>query len=146
MIAAVGLVAETVYLIKRYAEFVPKSQKKLVPSGTRGIYVLLKRGWTKERGKTENTFRVIYVGMSDGHVHGRLNSHARSKRKRDAWDYFSVFEVWENIPEQQIRDLEGLFRHIYRKDPDANTFNVLGGFNKLKPWKVPIERWREGKR
>ena len=103
---------------------------------------MLKKGTTRVAGKSEATYRVVYVGMSDGHVHGRLNSHARSKNKRDAWDYFSVFEVWRNIPEGQIKDLEGLFRHIYRKDPKANAYNVIGGYNKLKPWKVSIESWK----
>ncbi|GAF97179.1 unnamed protein product, partial [marine sediment metagenome] len=33
------------------------------------------------------------------------------------WTHFSIFEVWENITENEIKELEGLFRQIYRKDP-----------------------------
>lgn len=91
-----------------------------------------------------DSFHVIYVGMSDSDIHGRLNAHARSSRKGDAWDYFSVFEIWDNIPEDMIRELEGLLRYIYRKDPSANIFNLQGGYKRLRRLRVPIQDWKKG--
>ncbi len=129
---------EKLYFIRRFDEFVPREKKKIIPRA-RGLYVLLK----KRKG---NSYRVVYVGMSDSNIHGRLNSHARSKRKRAAWDYFSIFEMWPNIPEYQIRELEGLLRHIYRKDPQANAFIIQGGFKKIRRVREPIERWKENPR
>ena len=40
--------------------------------------------------------------------------------------------VWDNIREEEILELEGLFRHIYRKDARANKLNKQRGFAKLK--------------
>jgi hypothetical protein len=40
--------------------------------------------------------------------------------------------VWDNITEAEVSELEGLFRHIYRKDTRANPLNVQKGFKKLK--------------
>jgi len=43
-----------------------------------------------------------------------------------------LFEVWDNITEAEVEELEGLFRHIYRKDTGANPLNEQRGFKKLK--------------
>jgi len=74
-------------------------------------------------------------------VHGRLNSHRRLKEGE--WTHFSVFEVWwDNITEAEVAELEGLFRHIYRKDTKANRLNEQRGFKKLKTvGKVKLENW-----
>jgi hypothetical protein len=63
--------------------------------------------------------------MADGKigVRARLKAHAGSKRKRKMWTHFSAFEVWPNIMETEISELEGLFREIYRKDRRANGLN-----------------------
>jgi hypothetical protein len=37
-----------------------------------------------------------------------------------------------NITEAEVAELEGLFRHIYRKDTKANPLNEQRGFKKLK--------------
>ena len=77
---------------------------------------------------------VVYVGMAGGEVKsgigGRLRSHKRKKGK--AWTHFSAFEVWDNIREDEVRELEGIFRHIYRKDSRAGKLNKQKAFNKLR--------------
>ena len=65
-------------------------------------------------------------------IRSRLLSHARSKRKRELWTHFSIFQVWDNITEAEVAELEGLFRHIYRKDTRANRINRQRSFKKLK--------------
>jgi len=112
--------------IKRCAEFQPRTDIKNIPAGTRGIYALL------ELRPKLNKFDVIYIGMSGVGVKGRLRSHARSKRKGKLWTHFSVFEVWDNISETEVAELEGLFRHIYRKDTRANRVNRQRSFKKLR--------------
>ncbi len=109
---------ETTRWIKRVAEYCPVEHVDLVPRGTRGIYVLFRRLGTSKR------YDVVYVGLSRAGMHGRLNSHRKSKRKAAVWTHFSVFEVWPNVSESEIAELEGLFRHIYRRDGKANRLNV----------------------
>ena len=107
----------TCRFVQRVAEFVPIHQWKNVPDNTRGIYALLK----SHGGKY---FDVVYVGMSAGKTNGiyaRLDRHRKNKEKD--WDYFTIFEVHDNITNQEIRELEGLFRHMYRKDSRANKHN-----------------------
>ena len=67
-----------------------------------------------------------------GGLRGRLMSHARSKRKGKLWTHFSVFAVWDNIRDEEIRELEGLFRYIYRKDSAANSLNIQRGFKRAR--------------
>lgn len=90
------------------------------------MYVLYRsyrsRG-TADRAKRR--FDVVYVGIAregDGGVRRRLRAH---RRKRAAeWTHFSVFEVHDNIRNDEVEELEGLFRHIYRFDGRANRLNV----------------------
>jgi hypothetical protein len=99
------------------AEFVPQGQWDNVPDNTRGIYALLEK-------KADGHYDVVYVGMSSGKkagIYARLSNH--SKRKDIDWTHFSVFEVHDNITDQEIREFEGLFRHMYRKDSRANKYN-----------------------
>lgn len=115
-------------LIKKCAEFLPKDEISHVPRGTRGIYALL-----CYRPRLGN-YDVVYIGMSGaaaGRLRGRLKAHARAKKKKDLWTHFSVFEVWDNIREEEIRELEGILRHIYKKDTKANSLNKQQGFKKL---------------
>ena len=78
-------------------------------------------------------FNVVYVGMAwsgkRGGIRGRLRSHRQ--RKGELWTHVSVFEVWDNIRNDEIAELEGLFRHIYRLDARANALNVVKGFRPL---------------
>lgn len=60
-----------------------------------------------------------------GGIWGRLVGHSRSKRKASVWTHFSAFEVWDNIRDEEAAELDGLLRHIYRDDPEANTLNSL---------------------
>ena len=117
-------------LIVRSAEFIPKADLSHLPRRLRGIYVLyLKNG---EASK----FDVQYVGMATagrrGGIRGHLAAHEKSKRKRELWTHFSVFQVWDNIREEEIVELEGLFRHIYRHDSAANRLNIQRGFKKAR--------------
>ena len=123
-------------LIKRFAEFRPKEQLRYVPKARRGLYVLYRRCTVE--GKVR--YDVVYVGMTRRSIRGRLLSH--EKTKGDRWTHFSAFEVWDNIRDEEIVELEGLFRHLYRKDSRANELGVQKNFrkairvrqNKLKEW------------
>ena len=118
-------------LIRRIAEFQSRTEIRRIPSGIRGLYALLNK--RLQHGKEK--YDVVYIGMARGLGHGvagRLRSHARSKRKGKLWTHFSVFQVWDNITESEIAELEGLFRHIYRKDTTANRINQQRSFKKLK--------------
>ena len=108
----------TCRFIKRVAEFVPAEQSENVPDNTRGIYALLK-------SKGSQPFDVVYVGMSGigkrAGIWSRLKTHRKSKRLK--WTHFTLFEVHDNVTGQEVREIEGLFRHMYRKDSQANRHN-----------------------
>ena len=115
-------------LIKNALEYLPKVEVHIVPKGTRGIYVLYKR-----RGRVRadsHHYDFVYIGMASKGIKARLNKHV--KNKGELWSHFSFFEVWDNIREDEIVELEGLFRHIYRYDSRANKLNKQRGFKKLK--------------
>jgi hypothetical protein len=112
-------------LLKRREEFVPIEKLDDLPRGMRGIYVLYKHRPRVRR------FDVVYVGMAaEGGIRPRLRSH-RAKKKA-LWTHCSVFEVWENITPAEVKELEGIFRHIYRKDSRASKLNVQRSFAKMK--------------
>lgn len=128
-------------LIKHCTEFLPQSDFSRIRRYTRGIYVLFNK---RPKGK----FDVVYVGMAGGEkagIRGRLRRHRCCKG--DLWTHFSAFEVWDNIREEEVRELEGLFRHIYRKDTRANILNKQKGFKKLRQVirKTRKEDWLEKK-
>ncbi len=128
--------------IMRSAEFIPKEKLSDLPRGLRGVYVLYRR----RRKAMKEKYDVVYVGMAAagrrGGMRGRLRSHSRSVKKADLWTHFSVFEVWPNISDDEVTELEGLFRHIYRKDTKANRLNVQRGFKKLRGVTVNnLEAW-----
>jgi hypothetical protein len=72
--------------------------------------------------------RMRILGMMSKMI-SRLRSHVR--RKKDLWTHFSAFEVWENIRNEEIVELEGLFRHLYRRDSRANALNKARRFKKM---------------
>lgn len=123
-------------LIKRFAEFIPKERIPDLRRYIRGIYVLY------NYNKKNKCYDVVYVGMARKSMKGRLKSHARSKGS--FWTHFSALEVWRNIRDDEIVELEGILRHLYRKDSRANAINRQRRFkklrnirnNKLKFWKV----------
>ena len=101
---------------KRVAEFVPREMRDDIPDNTRGIYALLNK-------RTGGNFDVVYIGCSAATRAGiwsRMKSHDKKKR---GWTHFSIFEVHDNISREEIRELEALFLHIYRKDRGANGLN-----------------------
>ena len=123
-------------LIKRFAEFQPKECVRLVPTGRRGLYVL----YQLTQGDGKEHYDVVYVGMATRGIKGRLKSHVR--RKGDLWTHFSAFEVWDNIRDEEIVELEGLFRHLYRRDSRANALNVQRTFKKAtKVQQDNLEEW-----
>ena len=79
------------------------------------------------------------AGAARAGIRGRLRSHRESKKGK--WTHFSIFEVWENITEAEVEELEGLFRHIYRKDTKANRLNEQKSFKKLD--RVAVKRLEE---
>ena len=112
-------------LLKRREEFVPAEKVDDLPRGMRGIYVLYKHRARFRR------FDVVYVGMAaEGGIRPRLRSHRA--RKKALWTHCSVFEVWDNITPAEVKELEGIFRHIYRKDSKASQLNVQRSFGKMR--------------
>ena len=117
-------------MFKSVEEFTPKEDLKL-KGGIRGLYVLYKR--------VRQKYEVVYVGKSETNIRTRLRDHARDKELRNKWDYFSVFEVHNNISDEEIRELENLILFIYRKDPHTNPRNALRGSKRLfKIKRVPL--------
>jgi hypothetical protein len=116
-------------LIRRQLEYVPLSELPLLPAGLRGIYVLYRH--VPARGNQRQRYEVVYVGMATrGGIRGRLRSHRRNKR--DLWTHCSIFEVWDNIRDDEIAELEGLFRHLYRHDSAASALNKQRSFKAMK--------------
>ena len=117
-------------LIQRYVEYVPLADVLRVPRNLRGIYVLYQQ--EKPRGKQKSDhYNVVYVGMArQGGIRRRLRSHR--KRKRAKWTHFSIFEVWPNISDGEIAELEGLFRHLFRYDAVASSLNRQRGYKALR--------------
>jgi hypothetical protein len=122
-------------LFKRRQEFVPVDAIFDLPRGMRGIYVLYKYRPTFRK------FDVVYVGMAaEGGIRPRLKQHRR--KKRDLWTHCSVFEVWENITQAEVKELEGIFRHIYRKDSRASRLNVQRSFGRMRKLPQILSRRR----
>ncbi len=114
-------------LVKRCAEYLDVARVFDLPGGLRGIYVL----YRVRRRKGDTYYDVVYVGMaSKGGIRARLKNHRR--KKAGSWTHFSVFEVWDNIRDEEVRELEGLFRHLYRYDSQASPLNAARSYKALK--------------
>jgi hypothetical protein len=112
-------------LLKSGVEFRPIKEVDGLPRLRRGIYVLY------NRPRQSQGYDVVYVGMAaDRSIRGRLREHVREKK--GLWTHFSAFEVWDNITPAEVQELEGIFRHIYRKDSRAANLNVQRSFGKMK--------------
>lgn len=126
-------------LIKRCAVYIPNNEILHVSKNVRGIYVLYKEVTETKPAK----YNVVYVGMAAAGrmsgIRGRLMAH--KKHKSDLWTHFSIFEVWDNIRDDEIVELEGLFRFIYKKDSNANQLNRQKGFRKLGGLKRRLANW-----
>jgi hypothetical protein len=115
--------------IRRSAEFLERDKIYELPRRLRGIYVLYK----KQKSKTKRpVYDLRYIGMSTSGMGGRLRSHKSSKRKTDEWTHFSIFEVWDNVTNQEVSELEGLARHLYRFDQTASTLNIQRSSKRLR--------------
>jgi len=137
-------------LVMRSGEFIPKEKLKDLPRGLRGIYVLY-NSEPNPRNPKRPKYNVLYVGMASvgrrGGIRGRLFSHSRSKRKGSEWSHFSVFEVWDNIRDEEVVELEGLFRHIYRRDATANRLNIQRSYRPLRNVRViALKQWSKSGR
>jgi len=119
---------EPLRLIQQKLELVSIDYIDAIPKGLRGIYALYR---TAASEKVRRPHRhVVYVGMSASGMKGRLRSHRT--HKRHLWDACSIFAVWPNVREDEIRELEGILRHIYRFDSNAQQLNAQGSYSKLK--------------
>ena len=115
-------------LIKNAMEYAGLESITELDKGIRGIYVLYKRRGFKN--DSSHHYDVVYVGMARRSVRSRLKTHL--KNKESLWSHFSVFEVWDNITDIEIEELEGLCRHLYRFDSNANALNVQRSYQPLK--------------
>lgn len=100
-------------LFKAFFEFLPSSEVSSLPKAIRGLYALYKKD---EAG----CFNLVYVGMTDAGAKGRLFKHSGGE-KLGKWTHCSVFQVWDNITMEQIKEQEALLRHMLRKDAAANS-------------------------
>jgi hypothetical protein len=127
---------QTLRLMRSCAQWIPKAQIDAVPKGLRGIYALL-----KHRPRVKK-YDVVYVGMAESgsEIRARLNAHANGRRKRKMWTHFSAFQVWPDITEAEMNELEGLFREVYPKDRRANALNRQKRRRRLQ--RVRIRNWR----
>jgi hypothetical protein len=115
--------ASSTRFIRRCAQWIPKEESRHIPHATRGIYALLHRHPGKDK------YDVVYIGMTARSSIGRrLARHKKPK----AWSHFSIFEVKRSVGENELKELEGLLREIYRKDTQANRFNKQKKFRKLQ--------------
>ena len=129
-------------LIRKCAEFISQESINLLPRRLRGMYVLYQH--EPAQGRRKERYNLVYVGMArsgrGGGIRSRLVTHRRRKGK--LWTHFSVFQVWDNIRDDEVAELEGLFRHIYRKDARANTLNVQRRFKPLRKLRDNwIDKW-----
>jgi hypothetical protein len=127
---------------KRCAEFLSKDLIRDIPLNTRGIYSLMI--------KKNNIYETVYIGMAGGEkagIRGRILSHSKSnkknKDKNTSWTHFSIYEVFDNINNQEIREIEGIMRHIYSKSNSSISQNRQRSYkgltnikdNDIKFWK-----------
>lgn len=116
------------FFFKSIGEFYPKENVSRLPGKMKGVYALSRVEGVDEKGK--RMFRVVYVGMSKRSIRGRLRSHLHSKE--ELWTHVSVYQMNDNIPEHMIREIEGVLRHIYRRDPNTNSINAARGYKAFR--------------
>jgi hypothetical protein len=125
--------------IKRIAEFRPIESIDLVPWNIRGIYALLNYRPRKKK------YDVVYIGMAgkdEACIRKRLRTHRRSRKKAGQWTHFSIFEVFKNVDEEEVRELEGLLRHIFRKDSRSIRLGRARAYDRLKEVRInDLRKW-----
>ena len=122
----------TSLLFKAFHEFVTVEKLSSLPKEMRGIYALYQAEPPEYRNSDYDSkarppmyLNLVYVGMTDAGAKGRIGRHAGSKK--EAWSHCSIFEVWDNITQEQIVELEALLRHMLRRDSAANSLNIQKG-------------------
>lgn len=125
-------------MVQWCAEFLPKTEIKHISYKARGIYALYKKS-------ARNKYDVLYIGIADKSIKNRLYDHLRSKRMR-LWTHFSIYVIWPNISEDEIREFEGLLLQIFRKDSQVRLFNIIkrsGSLQKVRErnLKKPRKMW-----
>ena len=119
-------------LVKRCRLYLRRGDWKLIPAVTRGIYVLYQQ---EKRNNGKKAFKVVYIGVggvsknAKSGVGGRIRHHDKTKR---GWTHYSFFEVHDNIPREEILELEGLFLRVFRHDRRIELANVQLGSRILK--------------
>ena len=114
-------------MVKSWVRYQPRSEVKLTPYKTRGLYVLYEKKGAKD-------FNVVYIGVAGlgksggGGMRGRLESHASRIAN---WTHFSLFEVHDNIMREEIRELESLLLGIFRYDSRIHLANAQKGSKKM---------------
>lgn len=111
--------------VTKYGE--PSLEEKFIQPVLEGLgwtflYQTFLRGWKPDY--------AMFFANED------LNAALQVGRKSPAfWDQAAIVgdakAWWDNIREEEIRELEGIFRHIYRKDTRANKLNTQRSFKKL---------------
>jgi hypothetical protein len=131
------MATKTLNTIRCCAEFLPAADVLKVPHRIRGIYTLL-----QQPRNNPKVYNVIYIGMSRTGVRTRLRAHKRTKKGK--WTHFSIYSVCSHISNDQITELEGILRAIFRRDSRANKIAIAKGFKKLKVLKdntFSKEKW-----
>lgn len=103
------------YLFCRSLELCSAAEIEFVPPATKGIFVLY-------RHIENDLMELVYIGAGMGDqdgLKGQLQMHRNLQHH--AWTHFSIFQVWENIPKKQMKELAGFFRHVYRNTGYAKS-------------------------
>ena len=122
-------------IITKIWEYCPKEKwKKVMDGGVKGIYILFK----KEELDGKTYYNAKYVGMSKtGMRTSRLKGH--NKGSKD-WTHFSAFKVFDHIDDETIKELEGLFREIFRNDKNTLNDNKQRKYQKFKDIKIDCRK------
>ena len=132
-----------VRFIKRYSEYNIKDEYELIPHRTRGIYALLKL-IKNNKDKEKDRYDVVYIGMSCKSIRRRIKSHQKkTSRKKNLWTHFSIYEVNDNIYDDEIGELEGFFRVIYRRDTKTLKLNTQRKFKLYRKLNINLNKWNE---
>jgi hypothetical protein len=113
--------------IKRWRRYELRADWRLVPKETRGLYVLYTH-------KGPDQYNVNYIGVAGlgktggGGIRSRLKSH---DKRKPSWTHYSLFEVHDNVPRDDIREIESLLLGIFRHDPRIQLSNKQKGSGKL---------------
>ena len=120
--------------IKQCIEFCKftDSEVEHIPPRTRGFYVLY-----KENGED---YEVVYIGMAGGPHAGVLGRLKAALKTKDA-THFSVFEVHDTVSEEEVRELEGLLRHVFARDRRVDVQATQRKYARLR--RVARKDWAE---